>query len=191
MAALVEEGSETHAGRRVAYETRDRADRAPGFGTSIGLNGTGDLQSVWSLPAGQIPVPLLFSNALVIMRENRLLAVFPAASPPMMPRGPSRDFLRDFPVPRGPRDVPRGSPPGAWRYERDRLPPGMPSSETAILRLRGLPFSATREDVAAWFNSSGALNRPIDGARFATFRCSHPSRRARVGKSAFSSAGEQ
>ena len=43
---------------------------------------------------------------------------------------------------------------------RDRPPPGsLPA--TGVLRLRGLPFSVSNEEIAAWFNSAGVLLQPL------------------------------
>ena len=48
--------------------------------------------------------------------------------------------------------------------EREGNAPG-PLPTTGILRLRGLPFGATREDVAEWFNDSGVLLQPINATK--------------------------
>jgi len=48
--------------------------------------------------------------------------------------------------------------------DREGTAPG-PLPTTGILRLRGLPFGATREDVAEWFNDSGVLLQPINAAK--------------------------
>ena len=43
---------------------------------------------------------------------------------------------------------------------RDRPPPGaLPA--TGILRLRGLPFSVSNEEITTWFNSAGVLQQPL------------------------------
>jgi hypothetical protein len=48
--------------------------------------------------------------------------------------------------------------------EREGVAPG-PLPTTGILRLRGLPFGASREDVAEWFNDSGVLLQPIGASK--------------------------
>lgn len=48
--------------------------------------------------------------------------------------------------------------------EREGVAPG-PLPTTGILRLRGLPFGASREDVAEWFNDSGVLLQPIGAGK--------------------------
>ena len=49
-------------------------------------------------------------------------------------------------------------------HDREGSAPG-PLPTTGILRLRGLPFGATREDVAEWFNDSGVLLQPINATK--------------------------
>ena len=52
-------------------------------------------------------------------------------------------------------------PPRDRRHDdRDRPPPGA-SPATGVLRLRGLPFSVSNEEVATWFNSAGVLQQPV------------------------------
>lgn len=51
------------------------------------------------------------------------------------------------------------------RYEeKERIGPG-PLPATGILRLRGLPFGVTSEEIADWFNDEGFLQEPIPLSR--------------------------
>ena len=89
----------------------------------------------------------------------------------------------------GPRDMPphaaRAMPQRRPQERYDRPPPmDMPPQRmqgpppagdaTGILKLRGLPFSASREDVAMWFNESGALFQPIDADWWASAHLLNP-----------------
>ena len=59
-------------------------------------------------------------------------------------------------VPAGMRPPPRERRPD----DRDRAGPGDPPA-TGVLRLRGLPFGVSPDDIAAWFNDAGVLQQPI------------------------------
>jgi heterogeneous nuclear ribonucleoprotein F/H len=64
----------------------------------------------------------------------------------------------------GGRGGPRYQGDSGRPYEREGpVVPG-PLPTTGILRLRGLPFGASREDVADWFNDSGVLLQPINAS---------------------------
>lgn len=56
----------------------------------------------------------------------------------------------------GARPAPRERRPDS----RDRPPPTAPPA-TGVLRLRGLPFSVSHEEIATWFNSAGVLQQPV------------------------------
>lgn len=47
------------------------------------------------------------------------------------------------------------------RYDdRERPGPGPPPA-TGVLRLRGLPFGVSSEEIAAWFNDAGVLQQQL------------------------------
>lgn len=52
-------------------------------------------------------------------------------------------------------------PPRERRFDdKDRPGPG-PLPATGVLRLRGLPFGVTPDEIATWFNDAGVLQNPI------------------------------
>lgn len=54
--------------------------------------------------------------------------------------------------------------------DKDRPGPG-PLPATGVLRLRGLPFGVSRDEVAAWFNEAGVLQQPLDLKKSVSLIC--------------------